>query len=314
MVSQDILTARTEGIFSKRNFHCKYLHDIQLECLVVHRRACLRDKRISSVINHIGDIHTNTLTHKRMVAFCVDHITLLVHHVIILDEAFTNTEVVLLHFLLCTLNRRRDHVMFNHLALLEAHLIHQACQAVRTEHTHQVILHTHIEYTATWVTLTTCTTTQLTVHTTALVTLGTNDSQTTCILHLFSKLDIGTTTCHVGSNGNNTWTTCLSHHVRLVLVQLSVEDIVLDLAEGEQLTQQLTDFHRSCTYKHRATSFNQFFHLFDNRIVFLAFGTINTIVHILASDRAVGWDNYHIQFIDIVELTCFRFSSTSHTR
>ena len=249
-----------------------------------------------------------------MVAFCVDHITLLVHHVIILDEALTNTEVVLLHFLLCTLDRRRYHVMFNHLALLEAHLIHQACQAIRTEHTHQVILHTHIEYTATWVTLTTCTTTQLTVHTATLVTLGTDDSQTTGILHLFGELDIGTTTRHVGSDSHYAWATCLSHHVRLMLVKLRVEDIMLDLAKGEQLTQQLTDFHRSSTHKYRATSFNQFFHFFDNRIVFLAFGTIDTIVHILASDRAVGWDNYHIQFIDIIELTCFRFSSTSHTR
>ena len=172
-----------------------------------------------------------------MVAFCVDDITLLVHHVIVLDEAFTNTKVILLYFLLCTLDRRRDHIVLDHLAFLEAHLVHQASQAVRAEHTHEVVLHTHIEDRTTWITLTTGTTTELTIHTAALMTLSTNDSQTACVFHLLGELDIGTTTRHVGSNGYHTRTTRFRYDIRLVLVKFGVEDVVLDLAEGEQFAK-----------------------------------------------------------------------------
>ena len=48
--------------------------------------------------------------------------------------------------------------------------------------------------------------TELTVYTTALMTLCTDDGKTTCSLYLRSQLDIGTTTCHVGSDGYGTLT------------------------------------------------------------------------------------------------------------
>ena len=127
LVSQSIFTTSTEGIFSERNFHCKHLHNIQLERFVVHHRACLRYKRICCVVNHIGDIHANTLTHKGMVTFCVDDITLLIHHVIVLNEAFTHAEVVFFHFLLRAFNGIGHHVMLDHLSFLDTHLIHESC-------------------------------------------------------------------------------------------------------------------------------------------------------------------------------------------
>ena len=229
-----------------------------------------------------------------MVAFRVDDITLLVHHVIILNEAFTNTEVILLHFLLRTLDRRRNHIMLNHLALLEAHLIHESSQTIRAEHTHQVIFHADIEHTATWVTLTTRTTTQLTVHTATLVAFGTDDSQTACILHLFGEFDIRTTTSHVGCDSHHARATCLSHHISLMLVQFRVQYIMFNLAQVEHTTQQLTDFHRSSTYQYRATCGYQLYDFLNYRIVFLAFGAVDAVVHILASDRAVGRNYHHI--------------------
>ena len=62
--------------------------------------------------------------------------------------------------------------------------------------------------------------------------LGTDDSQTTGCLYLRRKLNIGTTTGHVGGNGNGTLTvSALSgqcYDVGLLLVQLSIQHLVGD--------------------------------------------------------------------------------------
>ena len=312
-ICQHILFSSAELLLGEWHFHSKDLHHIHLQSFVVHYLAGICHYGSRSVINHIGDIHTDTLTHQRVVAFRVDDITLLVHHIIVLDEAFTNTKVILLHLLLCTFDGVGDHLMLNHLALLEAHAIHQSSQTIRTEHTHQVILHTYKEHTATWVTLTSSTTTQLTIHTAALMALSTQDSQTTCFFHLSGKLNIGTTTSHVGGDGYHTFATCFSDNICLTLVQLSVEHVVRDLAQVEHLTQQLTDFHRSGTHQYWATCFDQFYNFVNHGIVFLALGAIDTVVHILASDRTVSRDNHYIQFVDIPKLACLCLRCTSHT-
>ena len=53
---------------------------------------------------HVRDIHTDTLSHECVTTTFVDDLTLLVHYVIVLKETLTDTEVVFLNFLLCTLN------------------------------------------------------------------------------------------------------------------------------------------------------------------------------------------------------------------
>ena len=93
-----------------------------------------------------------------MFTLCINEVTLLIHHIIIFDESLTDTEVILLHFLLRTLDTVGDHAVLNHLAFLEAHSVHHTCDTLATEHTHQVIFQTHVEYGATRISLTTGTT------------------------------------------------------------------------------------------------------------------------------------------------------------
>ena len=59
-----------------------------------------------------------------MTAFLVDDGTLLVHHIIVLDQALTDTEVVLFDLLLCALDALRDHWALDHLAILESKTVH----------------------------------------------------------------------------------------------------------------------------------------------------------------------------------------------
>ena len=81
-----------------------------------------------------------------MAAFGIDNGTLLVHDVVIFQQALTDTEVVFFHFLLCTFDGFGNHSVFNHLAFLETELVHDTGDAVGREEAHQVIFQGYEEY------------------------------------------------------------------------------------------------------------------------------------------------------------------------
>ena len=249
-----------------------------------------------------------------MATTLINHLTLLVHHIIVFQQALTNTEVVFLHLLLSTLNRLVNHWVLNHLAFLESEFVHNGRNAVRSKEAHQLILKRYIEHRGTWVSLTSCTSTQLTVHTTALMTLRTNNGKTTCCFHFIGKLNIGTTTCHVGSNSNDRTLTCLCHNVCFLLVQLSVEDIVLYLAHLQHLGKHFRDFHRSSTHEHWSSRSYHALNLLNNSLILLTIRLIHTVVHIISCNRTIRRNLNHIELVDVPELTCFRNGCTRHTR
>ena len=61
-----------------------------------------------------------------MATLLVDDGTLLVHHIVVFEQALTDAEVVLLDLLLCALDALRDHAALDTLAFLEAHTVHHA--------------------------------------------------------------------------------------------------------------------------------------------------------------------------------------------
>jgi len=79
-------------------------------------------------------------------AFGVDYGTLLVHHVVIFQQTFTDAEVVFFHFLLCAFDGFGDHAVLNHLTFLEAEPVHYAGDTVGGEQTHQVVFQRYEEY------------------------------------------------------------------------------------------------------------------------------------------------------------------------
>ena len=313
LLTQFLTFAAREGLFIERHLDSESLHDVELQALVVTRLTRLIEDSLSGLVDHIGDIHTYTLTHQGVATFGVDEVTLLVHDVVVFDQSFTNTEVVLLHFLLRPLDRAGDHGVLDHLALLEAHSVHDAGYTLGAEHTHQVVLQRDIEDRRSRVTLTSGTSAQLTVHTTALMALRTDDSETSGFLHLRRQLDIGTTTRHVGCYRHNARSARFGNDLRLLLVQLGVEDIMLDLTDIEHLAQQLGYLDGSSTDEHRTALVHHIHDLVDHGIVFLALGAINTVVHVNSGDGFVGRDDHYVQFVNIPELTCFGLCRTGHT-
>ena len=69
----------------------------------------------------------------------VDHLALLIHHVVVVEQALSRLEVLQLDALLRLVDRARDQRVREHLAFLRAHPIHQLRDALRPEETHQVV-------------------------------------------------------------------------------------------------------------------------------------------------------------------------------
>ena len=87
-------------LFCEWYFHCQCLQYFHLHIIKVAQFYSIS----ATIPNHIHDIHTDTLTHQGMTTFGINSHTLFVHHIIIFQQAFTNTEVIFFHFLLRTFN------------------------------------------------------------------------------------------------------------------------------------------------------------------------------------------------------------------
>ena len=71
---------------------------------------------------------------------------LLVHHIIILQQAFADAEVVLFHAFLGVFNGFGHHLRLYHLALFQTEGVEHLHHTVAGEDTHQLILKRHIEH------------------------------------------------------------------------------------------------------------------------------------------------------------------------
>ena len=200
---QGLQFAAGEILLAEGTLHGEHLEEALLATLVV----VVGDDADYAVPDDIADIHADALSHEGVAALLVDDGALLVHHVVILREALTDTEVILLHLLLGALDAAGDHGTLDTLALLEAELVHHLGDTFRTEETHELVLQRDVEDGGTGVALTAGTTTQLAVHTARLVALGTDDGETASGLDLGAEFDISTTTSHVGGDGHGTWGT-----------------------------------------------------------------------------------------------------------
>ena len=132
---QIFLLLALELFFGIRGFHSQYLKDFHLRILEIG----LVYRIPATVPNHVDNVHADAFAHQRVATLRVDHRTLLVHHIIVFQQPLTDTEVVLFHLLLCPFDRVGNHLVLNHLAFLEAKLVHHGSNAVGREQTHQVV-------------------------------------------------------------------------------------------------------------------------------------------------------------------------------
>ena len=124
--------------------------------------------------------------------------------------------------------------MLNLLIFRHAQGVEHTHQTLGSEETHQIVLQRDVETGFSRVSLTTGTSAQLVVDTTGLMTLGTDNLQSACCLGVIVQLDIGTTACHIGSDGNRAMLACQGYDLRLALMELGVQDFMLNALLAEQ--------------------------------------------------------------------------------
>ena len=309
---QRTLTLLQEVLFFKRRFATERADHGHLEVFEIFRLPSVGHECFAYVMNHLGNIDGQAVAEEGVAAFAVNRGTLLVHHVIVFQQTLTDAEVVFLDFLLGAFDGLGNHAVLDHIAVLVAHAVHDFRDTVGAEQTHEVVLQRDEELGAAGIALTAGTTTQLTVNAAGVVAFRADDGQTAFLTNFRCQLDIGTTTGHVGGNGDGAFATGFCHNVSLLLVQLGVQDIMFNMSAGQDVGKQLRDFNRGGTHQHGSAHFMQPQNLIHYSGIFLTFGLIDQVIGIHTDNRLVGRNHHDIEFVDVPELARFRFSGTGH--
>ena len=147
---------------------------------------------------------------------------MLVHHLIVLKQVFTNAKVVVLYLLLCGFDGIAERLMLNLLIFGNSQRIKHGNHPLGAKKTHQIIFQGNIKLGLARISLTAGTTAQLVVNTPGFMTLRTNNFKASGLPCRIIKLNIRTTARHVGGDGNGSMNTCIRHNFSLQLVKLGV--------------------------------------------------------------------------------------------
>ena len=83
----------------------------------------------------------------------INHLTLIVGHIIVFQQIFSNIEVMAFYFALSIFDGAIDHLMFNRLATFRIQLMHHVANRLRYENAHQVVVQGQIKTTGTRIAL-----------------------------------------------------------------------------------------------------------------------------------------------------------------
>ena len=132
-------------------------------------------------------------------------------------------------------------------------------------------------------------------------------------LPVTTQHNVGTTTSHVGGNGNSARATGLSHDIGFHCVELGIQHLVLDALLVQHVGDQLGVLDGDGTHQHRAPFGDAILDVLDDRRILLFGGQINQVTGILTHHGTVGWQHHGIETIDLLELEGFGIRSTRHT-
>ena len=130
--------------------------------------------------------------------------------------------------------------------------------------------------------------------------------------HIAAQHDVGTSTGHIGGDGDGTRTTGLRDDVRFAFVLFGVQNIVRNLRLCEQIGQQFRGFNRGRTNQCRLTALHAVFDVFNHRLEFFLCRAIDQILLISANDRAIGRNDHGFQTVNLLEFVGFGVRRAGH--
>ena len=137
------------------------------------------------LLYHTHDLRVDILAVKHLASLAVDDVALLVHDVIVFEDALTGLEVAALDRALRLLDGVGEHLMVKRGVLIDLHRVHKAGEPVGAEETHDIVRQRKVEAALAGVALTAGTAAQLVIDTAGLVALGAEDEQAADGAHLF---------------------------------------------------------------------------------------------------------------------------------
>ena len=302
-----------EFFFSYHRLGREHTEELHFKIVVIAVLLVFGNNQLTQIVHHIGDVHSQPVAKKGVAPFFVDYLALGIHNIIVLQQSFPDTEVVLFHLFLRPFDGFGNHGMLDNLAFFQPQSVHNSGHTSGAEHTHQVVFERNIKLRAPGVALPSCTSAQLAVDAPRIVPFGPDNGQSAGFHHTGPQLNVGTTTGHIGSNGHPACLSGLFNNLGFLKVQLGIQDIVFDMPSCKHLAEQFGSFHGGSTHQHRPFLLYQVFNFINNRSIFFAFGFVNQVIFVFPDYRLVGRNDHHIQFIDIPKLTGFRFGRTRHT-
>ena len=117
-------------------------------------RDAPRNRVLDRLFAHFHHCFRHVLDNHQFLALLVDHLALVVHHVVEFQQVFTDFVIALLDLLLGFLKRLVDPRMDNRFAFFEAELAQHAVDAFRSENAHQVVFQRQVEFRAPRIALT----------------------------------------------------------------------------------------------------------------------------------------------------------------
>ena len=132
------------------------------------------------------------------------------------------------------------------------------------------------------------------------------------VLPVTAEYDIGTTTGHVGGDGDCARPARLGNDMSFGFVLLGVQDLVFDPRLLEQHRKKLGSLDRRGTHEDRAPFGGDILDLINDRVEFLFLSQIHQIVVVSPLNRLVGRNDHHVEAVDLTEFESFGVCGTGH--
>ena len=304
-----------------------------------------RHKAVHHLVDHILperlDGLRDVLRLHQVQTLAVDHLPLVVGHIVVFQQLLADVEVAPLHLALRLLYGAGDHPVLYGLALLHAQPLHEAAHPVRGEDAHEVVLQRQVEAGIARVPLAAGAATQLVVDAPAFVPLGADDMQAAGVQHLLvvrlplgadglhlllagglqpgdlrfpiaAQDDVGAPPGHVGGDGHRAGPPGLGDDFRLPLVHLGVQHAVLDFPLLEKRRELFGSFNGCRAHQHGRAPREALGDFLGYGVELLVGGEEHQVVQVAAHHGQVGGHHHHIQAVDLAELEGFGVRRAGH--
>ncbi len=273
-------------------------------------------------LDHLQNDRLGALAGQQIAPPRVEDLALVVHHLVVVEQALADLEVALLDLLLGLGDALADPLVVDGLAFLPADPGEGLDRPLGREDAHQVVVEAQEELAGPGVALPAGTAAQLVVDAAGLVPLGAEDVQAADLGHARTELDVGAAAGHVGRDGDIAVGAAvaglvllagLGHDHGLAGVLLGVEHLVLEAVPfGQGRGQGLAFLDADRADEDRPARRADPIDLLDDRVELLLHGLVDDVLLIVADARHVRRDDDHVELVDLHELVGFGGGGAGH--